>query len=240
MRKSYFITAIDTDAGKSIATGLLARYLQEHDIRVITQKMAQTGCTGTSEDIETHRKIMGTGPLPEDGSGLTCPYIFPFPASPQFSAGLAGQKIDLGKIRKTTLRLESKYECVLTEGVGGLMVPLADDRTVLDYMTRYPQPTILVSNGRLGSVNHSLLSLEVLHNHDIELIGILYNQFIETDPAITTDTFETLRRALKRLYPEAVIVKIPRWQFGDPTPDFSSFNFFTTFPVGKKSNTKNN
>ena len=221
MKRSYFITAIDTDAGKSIATGLLAKYLQERGVRVITQKMAQTGCAGASEDIETHRKIMGTGPLPEDGSGLTCPYIFPFPASPQFSAGLAGRRIDLEKIREATLRLESEYECVLTEGVGGLMVPLADDRTVLDYMTRYPQPAILVSNGRLGSVNHTLLSLEVLHNHNIELAGIIYNHFIETDPAITADTFATLGRYLKRYYPKASIVKIPRWQPGDPMPDFA-------------------
>ncbi len=221
MKKSYFITAIDTDAGKSIATGLMARWLQEKGARVITQKMAQTGCTGTSEDIETHRQIMGVPHFPEDASGLTCPYIFPFPASPQLAARLAGEKIDLEKVHAATLELEHRYDVVLTEGVGGVMVPLVDDLTVLDYMKRHPQPAILVSNGRLGSVNHTLLSLEVLHSQGIELAGMIYNGFIETDPAITDDTFETLRRALKRYYPEADIVKMPAWKPGDPAPDFS-------------------
>ncbi len=221
MRKSYFITAIDTDAGKSIATGMISRYLRESGVGVITQKMAQTGCVGASEDIETHRRIMGVPPFSEDGSGLTCPYVFPFPASPQFSAGLAGERIDLEKIHEATLELQRRYEVVLTEGVGGLMVPLDGDRTVLDYMKRYPQPAILVSNGRLGSVSHTLLSLEVLDNHNIELVGLVYNHFIETDPAITADTFATLGRYLKRYYPEASIVNIPRWQPGGPTPDFA-------------------
>ncbi len=222
MKKSYFITAIDTDAGKSIATGLMARYLIERGVRVITQKMAQTGCTGSSEDIETHRRIMGVEAFPEDRTGLTCPCIFPFPAAPQLSARLAGGKIDLRKIHEATVELEGKYDCVLTEGVGGVMVPLADDRTVLDYMKRYPQPTILVSNGKLGSVNHTLLSLEVLKNHGIELIGIIYNGFLETDPVITADTFETLGRLLSRVYPEAVLVPMPRWESGSPIPDFSA------------------
>jgi dethiobiotin synthetase len=221
VKKSYFITAIDTDAGKSIATGLLARYLKEKGVRVITQKMAQTGCTGASEDIETHRRIMDTAAFPEDRSGLTCPYIFPFPAAPQLSARLAGERIDLEKIHNATLSLEARYDCVLTEGVGGLMVPLADDRTVLDYLERYPRPTILVAGARLGSVNHTLLSIEALKNRGIELIGLIYNDFLETDPIITADTFETLRRSLKRLYPEAVLVRMSRWEPGFPTPDFS-------------------
>jgi dethiobiotin synthetase len=221
MRSGYFITAIDTDAGKTVATGSLARYLQEKGWRVITQKMAQTGCTEASEDIETHRRIMGVADFPEDRSGLTCPYLFPFPAAPQLSARMAGQTIDLEKIREATLELEKKYDCVLTEGVGGLMVPLTDDRTVLDYMTQWPQPTILIATGKLGSVNHTLLSLEVLKKRGIELIGLIYNRFIETDPTITADTFDTLRRFLKRYYPEAALVEMPRREPDSPVPDFS-------------------
>ena len=221
MRKSYFITAIDTDAGKSIATGLLARYLQEHGVRVITQKIAQTGCTGVSEDIETHRRIMGVPLFPEDEVGLTCPYVFPFPAAPQLSAELAGGEIDLETIRRATLLLEGKYDCVLTEGVGGLMVPLAGDRTVLDYMERFPQPAVVVTNARLGSVNHTLLTLEALHRRGIETVGMVYNNHIETDPAITADTALTLRRFLTRSYPQAAFVEIGRWQPGNKTPDFS-------------------
>lgn len=220
MKKSYFITAIDTDAGKSVVTGVLARYLKEKGVNVITQKMAQTGCTGVSEDIETHRRIMGTSLFPEDERGETCSYVFPFPAAPQLSAELAGETIRLEKIHEATVRLEDTYDCVLTEGVGGLMVPVVDDLTVLDYMQKYPQPTILVTNGKLGSVNHTLLSLEVLKNHGIELVGMIYNNFIETDPAITADSLKTLRRYLLRYYPQAVLAELSRWEPDAPTPDF--------------------
>jgi dethiobiotin synthetase len=222
VRKSYFITAIDTDAGKSIVTGLMARHLIGRGVRVITQKMAQTGCTGSSEDVETHRRIMGTEPFPEDAQGLTCPYIFPFPASPQCSSGLAGEKIEWEKIRRATEALEERYDCVLTEGVGGVMVPLANDRTVLDYLTHYPPPVVLVTCGRLGSVNHTLLSLEALKSRGIEVIGMVYNDFIATDPLITADSYDTLCRYFSRYYPAGVPVRVGRWADGDETPDFSA------------------
>ena len=78
----YFISGIDTDAGKSYATGYLARCLNENGVKTITQKFIQTGNTGRSEDIELHRKIMGTGLTEEDREGLTMPEIFSYPASP--------------------------------------------------------------------------------------------------------------------------------------------------------------
>ena len=76
MKRAYFVTGIDTDAGKSIVTGVLARALSARGERVITQKFIQTGCDGLSEDIETHRRIMGIGLLPEDEDGTTCPIVF--------------------------------------------------------------------------------------------------------------------------------------------------------------------
>lgn len=221
MEKIYFITAIDTDAGKSIVTGVMAAYLKSKGVNVITQKMSQTGCVGTSEDIETHRRIMGTEFFPEDTQGLTCPYIFPFPAAPQLSAELVGERIDFHKIHGATVELAERYECVLMEGVGGLMVPLRDDLTVLDYMERYPQPTILVTNGKLGSINHTLLSLEVCKSRNVPVIGMVYNNCIATDPAITKDTLKTLQRRLSFYYPAAKLVEMPKWEEGTPFPDFS-------------------
>ena len=221
MQKNYFITAIDTDAGKTVITGLMARYLADRGVRVITQKMAQTGCMGASDDVAAHRRIMGAAPFPEDAAGLTCPYIFPFPASPQFSSRLAGERIELETIRNATVCLTERYDCVLTEGVGGVMVPLVDDLTVVDYLVRYPAPVILVTNGRLGSVNHTLLSFEVLDNHGIEVAAMVYNDFVAADPLIAADSFDTLRRYLYRYFPGGVAMRVGEWSKGDATPDFS-------------------
>ena len=79
----YFISGIDTDIGKSIAVGMMARFLHHTGKHVITLKLVQTGNTGFSEDIARHREIMGSGLFPEDMEHVTAPEIYTFPASPR-------------------------------------------------------------------------------------------------------------------------------------------------------------
>lgn len=74
------MSGIDTNIGKSYATAYLAKTWNERGIRTITEKLIQTGNTDLSEDIELHRRIMGTGLLPEDKERLTMPEIFLIPA----------------------------------------------------------------------------------------------------------------------------------------------------------------
>ena len=76
MKKNvYFVSGIDTNIGKSYATAYLAKTWNERGIRTITEKLIQTGNTDMSEDIELHRRIMGTDLLPEDKERLTMPEI---------------------------------------------------------------------------------------------------------------------------------------------------------------------
>ena len=82
MTETYFISGIDTDAGKSYCAGWWARELMAQGKTVVTQKFIQTGNREFSEDIEVHRKIMGTGMLPEDLDHTTAPVIFSYPCSP--------------------------------------------------------------------------------------------------------------------------------------------------------------
>lgn len=76
MNKPVVICGIDTDVGKSVVTGLLARHLMGQGKVVITQKPVQTGCEGRPEDLLLHRKFMGTGWLAPDEQGLTCSIVF--------------------------------------------------------------------------------------------------------------------------------------------------------------------
>ena len=77
---------------------------------MVTQKIAQTGCVDTSEDIERHRLMMGMGALPEDAQGLTCPFIFTVPCSPHLAAEIDGGRIDPGKITAARKELVKRYE----------------------------------------------------------------------------------------------------------------------------------
>jgi dethiobiotin synthetase len=221
----YFISGIDTAAGKSVATGMLAKYLIAAGRKVITQKLVQTGCSGIAEDIQAHRAIMGLPLLPEDISGQTCSYTFKFPASPHLAAALENRTIVPETITADTAWLAEKYDDVLIEGAGGLSVPLTPDMLTVDYIEERQYPLILVCSGRLGSINHALLSMEVARHRNIRIAGIVYNLFPDADPVITADTRQILLRYMKRFgYPEAIVDLPAISDFKHPgLIDFSTF-----------------
>jgi dethiobiotin synthetase len=155
-----FVTGIDTGIGKSVVTGLMARWLAQRGCTVITQKLVQTGCPGpVAEDIAVHRRLMGTGLLDVDLDGTTCPCVYAYPASPHLAARIEDRVVDTAVIDRATDRLAARFAHVLIEGVGGALVPLTHSTTVLDYVAQRRYPLIVVGSLRLGSINHTLLTL---------------------------------------------------------------------------------
>ena len=189
----YFISGIDTSVGKTAATGAIAKALAQAGKRVITQKMIQTGCEQVSEDIEEHRRIQGIPVTEEDREGWTCPYIFSYPCSPHMAAAKDGRTIDLQVITQATERLRERYEYVLLEGAGGLMVPNDFQSLTIDYIRDQGYPLILVTSGKLGSINHTLLSLFAAEQYGIPVKAIVYNQYPHIDALIEANTLEYLR-----------------------------------------------
>lgn len=206
----YFVSGIDTNIGKSYATGFLAKLWNEKGIKTITQKFIQTGNTGISEDIELHRKIMGTGLLKEDLNGTTMPEIFTYPCSPHLAAEIDKRGIDFYKIEKATNILSEKYDAVLVEGAGGLMVPLTRNLLTIDYIAKKEYMLVFVASGRLGSINHILLSLEAIKKRGIKLHTFIYNLYPECDDKIIReDTEEYVRRIISEEFPEADFLEVP-------------------------------
>ena len=207
MKGVYFVSGIDTDIGKTVATGVLAKQLLQQGKSVITQKPVQTGCQDIAEDIAVHRKIMGIPMQEVDKQGLTMPEIFGYPASPHLAARLDGRALDLDKIRTSTQELATQYEIVLVEGAGGLMVPLTENLLTIDYIRQQGYPVILVTSGRLGSINHTLLSFSALKQYGISLYSLIFNHIHDSkDETIAGDTLEYLKGRLKDEFPEA------KWQ----------------------------
>lgn len=209
MSKTIFISGIDTDAGKSYATGWLARCLAEQGHSVITQKFIQTGCAEYSEDIDIHRRIMGIDTMPEDTDHTTAPIIFSYPASAQLAAAIDRRTIDLDLIDSSAKKLSQRFDYVLIEGAGGLMVPITDDIFTIDYIATRHLPIALVTNSRLGSINHTVLALEAITARKIPLHSILYNRFFDNDPIIATDTHGFIERYVNRHFPGTAIIDIP-------------------------------
>ena len=197
----YFITGIDTDAGKSIVTGVLAREMAARGRKVITQKFVQTGCRDISEDIVAHREIMGIGLTPEDMDGTTCPILLSYPSSPALAARIDHTEIDTSVITAATKKLLQKYDTVLIEGAGGLMVPLTDNMLTVDYVAMHDLPVIVVTSPRLGSINHTLLTLETCRSRSITVDMLVYNTYTPTSALITDDTRDFLKRYLAKHHP---------------------------------------
>lgn len=206
----FFVSGIDTNVGKSYATGWIAREWNASGVSTITQKLVQTGNDGFSEDIELHRRIMGCGMLDVDRQGLTMPEIYTYPCSPHLAAEIDGRPLDLDKIEAATDALAAKYDAVLLEGAGGLMVPLTRELLTIDYIARKGYPLIFVTSGRLGSISHTLLGLEAVKRRGIELKILAFNMFPkEDDMTISNDTREYLRNYLSIEFPKAEYIEIP-------------------------------
>jgi dethiobiotin synthetase len=192
------ICGIDTNVGKSIVTGLLARHLLGQGKVVITQKLVQTGCSGRPEDILLHRKLMGAAWHSLDEQGLTCPYCFPFAGSPHLAAHLAETTIEPQVIITATRSLQTKVDQLLIEGAGGLLVPLTPRLLLLDYLAEQQYPVVLVTSPRLGSINHTLLCLEALQHRNMTLLGLVYNLHGSHPREIVADSLQIFKQSLPR------------------------------------------
>lgn len=160
MNKRYFISGIHTDAGKTVASAVLVRALGAGYWKPVQ--------AGDLELSDTHRiqRYLNHIPIkvyPEA-------YRLPYPLSPHASAARAGITID-----PQQLRVPEHEAPLVIEGAGGLLVPLNATTLYIDVIPQFEARVILVSRTYLGSINHTLLSVEALKNRGIPLYGILFN-----------------------------------------------------------------
>ncbi|MCG3842437.1 ATP-dependent dethiobiotin synthetase BioD [Psychrobacter sp. Ps1] len=216
-----FVSGIDTDIGKTYATGMIAKALMQQGINVITQKLVQTGVamnanTGEisiADDIIAHRQLMSIPLQPCDLDFTTCAHRYEKPASPHLAARLSGEVLDPELITNATKRLQAEYDLVLLEGAGGLLVPITEQLLTLEYVAAQGYPIILVTSGRLGSINHTLLSLEAISSRGLQVHSVIYNHIHDnadnTDTEIANSTVGFLQNYLAANYPKAYWVQIP-------------------------------
>ena len=216
-----FISGIDTDIGKTYATGMIAKALMQQGVNVITQKLVQTGVAinldngemNIADDIVTHRQLMGMAMQPCDIDSTTCPYRYEKPASPHLAAKLANGVLNPDVITSATKSLQADYEVVLLEGAGGLLVPITEQLLTLDYIATQGYPVILVTSGRLGSINHTLLSLEAIRARGLTMHSVIYNHIHDTadntDTEIANSSIDYLKNYLAQNYPNANWLQLP-------------------------------
>lgn len=210
MNNTWFVTGIDTDVGKTICTGWLASLWIQKGHQTITQKLVQTGACGYSPDIAMHRKIMGMD-FQEDDEGLTAPEIYSYPCSPHLASELDKRPLNLERILQANERLSSRYERVLLEGAGGIMVPLTQELLTIDLIAQKKWPVVFVTSGKLGCISHTLLSFEAMKNRSIELSHLIFNDWHPAqDPIIDEDAFKYIVNRAKEMWPTAQCLRCPK------------------------------
>jgi dethiobiotin synthetase len=170
---SIFITGTDTDVGKTALTGLLLAALQEAGADVVPMKPVQTGCVdGVVPDLAFYERMTGR----IYSARAHAPYQFEPACSPHLAAGLAGERIELPRIEAAFEELKAAHEMVLVEGAGGVLVPLNESQTLLDLMRRLGLPVLVAARPGLGTINHTLLTVEVLRQAGLEVLGVVIVQ----------------------------------------------------------------
>ncbi len=196
--KAIFVTGTDTGVGKTLVTGLFARYLKEKNYKVITQKWVETGCRGFSQDIKTHLKIMGIG-LSEikEYLDLVSVYTFKEPFSPHKASALEARRINPEKIIKSYRRLQKKFDFVVIEGTGGALVPFNRRHLLIDLVRRLKLPVLVVAKNKVGAINHTLLTVEALRKRKIKITGIVFSDAGLEDKEALRDNPKIISRFAK-------------------------------------------
>lgn len=183
MSRGYFITGTDTGIGKTAVTAAILRWLRARGVNAATMKPVQTGAvlddgTWTAPDLVFHHAAAGFQP-PREHLERMAPYCYEPACSPHLAARMAGTYPDIGRILTLARGLEKFYDVLLIEGAGGIYVPLNETELMLDLMQRLGHPVILVARRGLGTINHTLLSLEALRGARLDVAGVIFN---ETEP----------------------------------------------------------
>lgn len=173
---SYFVTSTGTGIGKTFVTAALA-----HQWKIPAYK--PISCGG---DEDSHALMAATGQTLAD----TTPWRYAAPLAPSMAAAKEGKQVHLAE-----LVAWCKARHGLIEGVGGVMVPLNERETVLDWMKALGWPVILVTGSYLGTISHTLTALELLKAHKVEVAALLISESVEQPVGLDETKAELARFA---------------------------------------------
>ena len=188
--RSFFVTGTDTGVGKTYVTTRLVHGLRARGVDAVGFKPL---CCGGREDAEAlHEAAGGALALNEVN-----PVWLRAPAAPYTASLIENRTIDLDLVRETYRRLCERHATVLVEGVGGWLVPIQQDFTTADLAAEWGLPVVIVVGNRLGSLNHTALTVRAIRAAGLECAGLVFNAGASSPSEPTADD-QTLARATNR------------------------------------------
>jgi dethiobiotin synthetase len=202
-----FITGTDTGVGKTVVAGAIADWFRRRRYRVAVCKPCATGCVRrreglVSEDAEFLAACSDTDhPL-----DLICPLRYAEPLAPAIAAERAGESLDWASIDRSVRLMSAGSDVMIVEGVGGIMVPMDAQSTVLDTAVQLKVPVVIVARAGLGTINHTLLTISAARVAGVRVAGVVINRY-PTDVASAAE--ETNPRAIERWGKTSVLCLVP-------------------------------
>ena len=200
MTRTLTITATGTETGKTFLTATLARQIRDRGDTVTVSKPVSSGCRADgagrlwSPDGEELATAAGEDPGDWERHQRLFPERFSDPLSPHQAADRAGRLLSAEMLAEYGRDLAwNGGDWVLAEGVGGVMVPLSDHATVLDWLAAQNWPTLLVAGTYLGTLSHTLTALRCLETAGVPLAGVVLNRYQAEEPVPPEETARTLR-----------------------------------------------
>ncbi|MWC30091.1 dethiobiotin synthase [Paenibacillus sp. MMS18-CY102] len=174
-RRGLFITGTDTGVGKTIVTAALAAALRSEGLAgdVGVWKPVQSGERLGSGRTDAERLVRAAG-LAGTPNEL-CAYTFDAPLAPAVAASLAGVHLTMEDILASGVPLFQRYSTMLVEGAGGAAVPLTEKHLVADLIVALGLPALIVARSGLGTVNHTLLTIDKLQSMGVSIAGVVLN-----------------------------------------------------------------
>jgi len=191
-----FFTGTDTGVGKTVVSAAVARLLRGQGCRVRVSKPVATGAKlvngrWLADDTIRLAEAAGTDEL----TAIT-PWVFAEPAAPPVAARLAGETLDLEQLIQAARRQGEDGTIVIVEGVGGLLCPLTERATVANLAEALGLPLVVVTRRSLGTLNHTLLTLEAARSRDLAVAGVVVSETSPPESAAERANVEELARRI--------------------------------------------
>jgi|TARA_B100001105_G_scaffold21468_1_gene15308 dethiobiotin synthetase len=175
--QSLFITGTDTDVGKTYVTAGLAASFYEMGVDIGVMKPFAAGTAQKngfkSEDV----KILSDAAHVSDPENLINPQFFPIPASPYTAWKKLKTKPKIATVLSSFKKLSKLHDTILVEGMGGVMTPILKDYFITNLIKEMKIPTIIVTRTKVGTVNHTLMTVMMCQKYKIPIKGIIINNF---------------------------------------------------------------
>ena len=196
MGKGVFLTGTDTGVGKTFITEGIASFFHQRGIRVGVMKPVESGCECSVNGLHPHDGVfLQKMSSSTDDLDKIVPYRLEHPLTPSVAAKLENVVIDLKSIQNIYQQREDQYDLMLVEGVGGLLAPLYKRSTSVDLIRLLDIPLIVVARNALGTINHTLLTVEHARQKGLAVFGVILN-CCSSDPDVSVETNHEVIREL--------------------------------------------